>query len=326
MSQLFGWEGALALSSEKFAGRFLSPQFPTFLCDETRLARDFLGWVMRRPVFWEDLGSRASGMGDRRRTLNPEALFTCEIPLPPLEEQRRLVARIEELEAQTREAGVLRGQAQDEAEQLLICMAHRRDLSDDAKRAAGWRRVPLRDCVQLSDDSYRVSVHKTYANFGIYSFGRGLFRKAPIDGALTSAATLRRVRTGQFVYSRLFAFEGAYGLVTEEYDGHFVSGEYPTFDCNPGCVSAEFLAAYFKAPSIWKEVAMGSKGLGDRRQRVQPLQILNHVAWIPPFEWQARITVTQLKVGVLKRLQEASATEVDALLPAILDRAFNGEL
>src|SRR5262245_10446574 len=75
MSQLFGWEGALALSSEKFAGKFLSPQFPTFLCDSTKLDRQFLGWVMRRRAFWDELGSRASGMGDRRRTLNPEALF-----------------------------------------------------------------------------------------------------------------------------------------------------------------------------------------------------------------------------------------------------------
>src|SRR6202011_2205597 len=62
MSQLFGGEGALALSEERFAGRFLSPQFPTFLCDSARLDRRFLGWLMRRPAFWEDLGSRASGM------------------------------------------------------------------------------------------------------------------------------------------------------------------------------------------------------------------------------------------------------------------------
>jgi type I restriction enzyme S subunit len=89
MSQLFGWEGALALSDENFAGKFLSPQFPTFLCDDSRLDRSFLGWFMRRSAFWEDLGSRASGMGDRRRTLTPDALFRCAIPLPPLSEQRR---------------------------------------------------------------------------------------------------------------------------------------------------------------------------------------------------------------------------------------------
>lgn len=86
MSQLFGWEGALALSSTSFAGKFLSPQFPTFLCDAERLDRAFLGWLMRQPSFWEELGSRTTGMGDRRRTLNPRALFACEIPLPPLEE------------------------------------------------------------------------------------------------------------------------------------------------------------------------------------------------------------------------------------------------
>src|SRR6267143_180696 len=48
MSQLFGWEGALALSSEEYAGKFLSPQFPTFLCDPKMLDRCYLGWFMRR--------------------------------------------------------------------------------------------------------------------------------------------------------------------------------------------------------------------------------------------------------------------------------------
>ena len=45
--------------------------------------------------------------------------------------------------------------------------------------------------------------------------------------------SLRRVKEGQFIYSRLFAFEGAYGMVTKEFDGAFVSQEYPTFKCDP---------------------------------------------------------------------------------------------
>src|SRR5215216_5511529 len=51
MSQLFGWEGALALSSEHFSGLYVSPQFPTFLCDEEKLDRNFLGWFMRQKSF-----------------------------------------------------------------------------------------------------------------------------------------------------------------------------------------------------------------------------------------------------------------------------------
>ncbi len=80
MSQLFGWEGALALSSEQFANHYVSPQFPTFLCDEKNLYREYLGWFMQQKMFWEDLGSRTKGMGDRRRTLNPEALFSAKSP------------------------------------------------------------------------------------------------------------------------------------------------------------------------------------------------------------------------------------------------------
>ena len=34
----------------------------------------------------------------------------------------------------------------------------------------------------------------------------------------------------------------------------------------------------------------------------------------------------QMEVDVLKRFQTESATELDALLPSILDKAFKGEL
>ena len=124
LSQLFGWEGALALSADSFAGKYLSPQFATFLCEKAKLDRQFLGWLMRRPAVWEDLGSRASGMDDRRRTLNPEAFFACEIPLSPLAEQRRIVARIEELAAQINEARTLRQQTAEEAKLLFSQLAH----------------------------------------------------------------------------------------------------------------------------------------------------------------------------------------------------------
>jgi len=108
MSQLFGWEGALAVSSDQFAGKYVSPQFPTFRTDPQRLDPHYLGWFMRRPAFWEELGRRTKGMGDRRRTLNPEALFVSKMPLPPIEEQRRVVRRIEQLAALVDEATRLR--------------------------------------------------------------------------------------------------------------------------------------------------------------------------------------------------------------------------
>lgn len=40
----------------------------------------------------------------------------------------------------------------------------------------------------------------------------------------------------------------------------------------------------------------------------------------------AELDALQAEVGALKRLQAETAAELDALLPAILDRAFKGEL
>ena len=51
---------------------------------------------------------------------------------------------------------------------------------------------------------------------------------------------------------------------------------------------------------------------------------------VPPLREQHRIVAyldgLQAKVDRLKALQEKTAAELDALLPAILDRAFKGEL
>lgn len=250
-----------------------------------------------------------------------------EPPVPDnLAEQRRIVARIDELAARIAEARGLRQQAVSECNSLLIAMAHRPDLDKETKLRAGWREVAIGDVVQQVQEPIRVSVEDRYPNLGIYSFGRGLFPKPPIEGAMTSADVLYRVRSGQFIYSRLFAFEGSYGMVSDEYDGCFVSGEYPTFQCDPTHINANFLYAYFKAPSIWSAVAAGSKGLGDRRQRVQPNRVLAHRLMLPPVTWQEQIVTVQTQVAAVRRLQAETAAELDALLPSVLDRAFRGAL
>ena len=49
-----------------------------------------------------------------------------------------------------------------------------------------------------------------------------------------------------------------------------------------------------------------------------------HLAWI--YQQRNKPEALQVEVDGLKRLQAETAAELDALLPAILDRAFKGEL
>ena len=264
--------------------------------------------------------------GTANVTLKEKDIATVEILLPPLGEQLRIVAHIEELTVKIKEAIDLRRQTIEETEALLISYAHRHDLDYDQKQAEGWCNTSLGEVVTLVQDQQKVQTDAMYPNIGIFSYARGLFKKTDISGLQSSATYLNRVHTGQFIYSRLFAFEGAYGMVDEEFDGHLVSNEYPTFNCNPEKVLPEFLYAYFKNPTVWQDVSVGSKGLGDRRQRVQPQQILKYKIMVPPIEYQKGIRKLMSKVATLKQLQAETVIELDAMIPSILNKAFNGVL
>jgi len=147
----------------------------------------------------------------------------------------------------------------------------------------------LADVLQLNREPVSVDRQREYPNLGIYSFGRGLFPKPPIDGATTSASTLYRVRAGQFIYSRLFAFEGAFGLVGPEMDGRYVSNEYPTFDVDRALALPEFLGLTICRPSVWDELAAMTVGMGHRRQRLRPDDFLAFEIELPPLDKQRAI-------------------------------------
>jgi type I restriction enzyme S subunit len=317
MSQLFGWEGALALSEKTFAGRFLSPQFPTFLCDTAKLDRAFLGWLMRRPAFWEDLGSRASGMGDRRRTLTPDALFKCEIPLPPLVEQRRVVTRIEELAVQIHEARTLRHQAAEETEALVI---------SNHLQLAGNHTRRLGEFLRLDENAVPIQPDGSYPQVGVKSFGAGLFAKAPVSGTETTYRIFNRLYDSALVLSQVKGWEGALAVCPRNLDGWFVSPEYRTFRCIEGQSLPGYLESIVRTEWFWSKLSQATRGVGARRERTRPEQFLNVEIPMPDFDSQKTGQRLFEEVNALKRLQAETAAELDALLPAILDKAFKGEL
>lgn len=188
--------------------------------------------------------------------------------------------------------------------------------------------VPLSDLMALVSEPCRVDPQSSYPNLGIYSFARGVFSKPPIDGAKTSASTLYRVRKSQFIYSRLFAFEGAYAIVPEEMDGVFVSNEYPTFDVHHDQLLPRYLLWMFKRPDVWRQVAVGSKGMGDRRQRVHPEKVLGYSINLPSLDEQRRIVRQLDRVAELveerRRAIEAAERDTQALLLKAFQRAIDG--
>lgn len=149
--------------------------------------------------------------------------------------------------------------------------------------------MPLGDVLRLDLDPVGVVATECYPSAGILNRGRGLFDKGVLRGSQTSYSRLFRLSEGQVVYSKLFGWEGAVALVPPEYDGYFVSSEFPTFTPERDRVSPAFLEQYLKSTHFTDDMARSTNGLGQRRQRVNVDAFLRIPVPLPSRQDQDRI-------------------------------------
>ena len=84
-------------------GAVVSSDFPVFTLNSARILPEFLDWMSKTHEF-VDLCKAASEGTTNRVRLKEERFLATQITLPSLEEQRRIVARIEELAIKIEEA------------------------------------------------------------------------------------------------------------------------------------------------------------------------------------------------------------------------------
>jgi type I restriction enzyme S subunit len=180
----------------------------------------------------------------------------------------------------------------------------------------------MHELVRLRVPDVVVRPEETYQFAGVYCFGRGVFRAQKKSGMDFEYRHLTRLQTGNFVYPKLMAWEGALGVVPPECDGCVVSTEFPVFEVIEEKVLPEVLDTYFRSPAVWPEIAGASTGTNVRRRRLNPKDFLNYRIPLPARATQELFRKVRAEAGMLKRLQTETTVELDAFMPSILDKAF----
>lgn len=108
-----------------------------------------------------------------------------------------------------------------------------------------WEMHKIGEFAQQSENAVAIVPTETYSILGMSLEGRGLFIREQKEGIGIGAKTLNKVIPGEFIYSRLFAWKGAFDYVRKEFEGTFVSDEYPTFIPDKTKADAKFLHYYF---------------------------------------------------------------------------------
>jgi len=101
--------GSVAIVSSQVSGCAGSNEFPTFQLEPDRVLPRWLHWYTKTRDLWAKCAALSQGTSGKNR-IRPERFLTVEIPLPPLNEQQRIVAKIEHLAAKIDETRELRKQ------------------------------------------------------------------------------------------------------------------------------------------------------------------------------------------------------------------------
>lgn len=333
--------GGFGIVPGELDGAIVSSHYFLFDIDEELLDREFLGYFLCTPDFMNQVSAQGS---TNYAAIRPQHVLEYTILLPPIDEQRRIVARIEELAARIEEARGLRQQAVREAETLLALIVS--DIFDYQP----FEPLP-RNWVWNSLEQLLVS--KTE---GIITgpFGTLLAKSDIVDEGIPVLG-IQNIKANEFVrgfrdhINYLKAEQlSSYRLVPNDIviarsgtvgrscivpfaleESPIMSTNLMRLRLNTDKFIPELLSRLFNKSHLVERHKL-AECRGSTRSFFTQKILLKLQIPTPPIH-QQEVILTELRklqrmVDKLRRLQAETSTELDALLPSILDKAFKGDI
>jgi type I restriction enzyme S subunit len=286
---------------------------------------------VRQASFREEATQHFRGAVGQQR-VPQEFLENHPFPVATVHEQRRIVARIEELFARIEEARRLRAAADEDAERLMS--AEMEEIFGEAENK-GWPIKTVDDLI-VGKPQYGTSQKASEEPVGtpILRMGNIVDGKVSFDGLKyidlpPNEEAKYLLKEGDILFNRTNSAE----LVGKS--AVYPGGRQAVFAsylirivADPDKALPHFAVAYINSPLGRQYVqsqltrAIGQVNVNAKKLQAMPIPV-------PPLPEQRRIVeyldAVQAQVAELKRVQAESAAELERLEGAILARAFRGE-
>lgn len=331
LSKIDARNGAFGIVPNDCSDAIITGNFWAFDVNHELLDIQYFDYLTKTPLFI-DFCIKASDGTTNRLYLQEPKFLSMQIPLPPLEEQRRIVARVEELVGKFEEVRSLRQLALKqtdilqvvESTKLLSNIPTNGHLADVlyGKPRNGWS-------ARCNNMPGGIAVLSLGAVTG-FSYRETEFKRT---SEIVSHDAHYWLKLGDLLITRSNTPE----LVGHAaiYNGSPFPCIYPDLmmrlDINESKADKKFVHRWLTCTPARDYIKSKAKGTSPTMKKISQEVVMN----IPfpsdvPLSEQRRIVTyldeLQSKVNTMKRLREQAMKELDALLPSILDKAFKGEL
>ena len=335
LSEIWGKKGAIGFVPQDGDGALCTSHFFLFDVNRHRVEPGWLNAIFRANYLAEQLESQAFGTTGYA-AVRPKALLAAKIPLPPLEEQQRIVARIDRLATKIDEAQQLfRGRL---LELRAIQKSTSRKLIGD-EPTPHW--IPLHSVIVDIENGWSpqcMNHPATNGKWGVLKVGAvsfGTFDPRQNKELPESLEPIPRyeIKAGDFLMCRANTVElvGACALVDHTPNRLMLCDKIFRFRFDPKSeLDPAFLNHALKSPALRTQIEAGATGTSPTMRNISKAKIMNLRIPVPSIPEQKRIVALldrlQAQAEELQLSHRQTALELNAMLPSILDRAFKGEL
>ena len=261
---------------------------------------------------------QSRGSGSTFSEISGSRLKEIEIPLPPLAEQKKIVAKIEKLMAKIDEAKKLRAQALADTKNLLPSALHK--IFSEGKKK-GWEEKSFEEIILI--ESKRNTKKLPYVGMEDVESGTGKF---------LGSKDVREVKSNTSYFNQSHVLYGKLRpylnkVLLPDFEGH-CSTEFLPLQPDIKYLTREWLAVWLRSGNVVTRI--NATNTGARMPRANMKEIKKFKIPLPPLATQKKIVKyldsLSEKSRRLQTLQTETASDLATLQTSILHKAFNGEL
>ena len=311
------------IDSSDAAKRVASTEFVCLVPEEKHLDLEFLAWRLRVPGVANQLPIAAAAATKSRQRIQPKSLLALPIPLPPLDEQRRIVGILNRAAKIER----LRKQAADRLREFIPALFIKM-FGDPVGNPMGW-------CVeQLGNVITNGLQNGLYKPKSKYGLGTPILRIDNIyRGNVTDPAGWKRVRLdnatvkkyalseNDIVVNRVNSrpFLGKSAIIPKTLEPTVFESNMMRMKLDSNRILPKFLISMLQIGSIRQQLCLNAKD-AINQSSINQTDVCKLSVVVPPLEHQCRYNEIVEKTGVTLAVSEAGSNISSALTTSLTAR------
>ena len=180
--------------------------------------------------------------------------------------------------------------------------------------------VEMRALLHQNIKTERITEPQNEKYVTVALYGKGV-RERNIEKYDPKPFTGYRVKSGQFIYSRIDARNGAFGIIPADLNGAVVSKDFPTFDIDSDRITNEYLMFSVLEDNFIQQINKNSIGTTNR-QRVSEDAFMSYEIKLPSIEEQLQFAEYKAQGDKTLHLLERTIVETQALRKKIVEENF----